>query len=91
MDTVVEMPTLVEENLAECLCIQKSTTAWRVLRTQNKGQILEHPISIGDFDSMNKATDAAEEARQVKGSFAVILPVYECGHDHSQWEAFWNL
>lgn len=83
--TVNEMPSIEEEDLFKCGCIAKPTTGWRVLRTQNKGQILEHPIVIGNFDSINKATDAAVEARRVSGSFAVILPVYECGHDHSQW------
>ena len=87
--TVNEMPSLEEEDLGKCGCVKRPENGYRVLKTQHGGRILEHPIVLGEVKSMFEATELVEENRG-GGVFSVIYPLYECGHDHSQWMTFWK-
>lgn len=78
-----------DDDLSRCRCITKPITAHRVLRTQNGGRILEHPVSLGDFVWRHDAVEVAE-ANRGDGTYAIIVPVYECEHDHTDWTRFWD-
>lgn len=84
-----DLPLVMEEDLSVCKCITRPDSSYRVVKTQHRGVILEHPVTLGEFDSFFGATDLVENARKGKGTFAIVIPVYECGHDWQQWSAFW--
>ena len=84
----------VNETVRECIdsgkpCIKNDLLGYRVLHTQERGKVLETPAVVGFFPSIFNTEDVLRQYRK-GGSFAIMSPLYGCGHDHNQWDEYWR-
>jgi hypothetical protein len=70
-------------------CIHNPQVGYRVLHTQERGKVLSVPRVVGYFETMFNTDELLSQYRQ-NGSYAIMSPLYDCGHDALQWTEFWR-